>query len=82
MNKKFGILSSSTNPEQLGQTVKGIILGASTIILFVAGLLNIPFADADVVQLATQVGAAVSSLWILFGIGQKVVVAIYDRFFK
>ena len=79
MNKKFGALSSSTNPEALGNTVRAVILGLSATIIAVAGYLNIPLAESQVAIFATQVGLAVSSLWFLYGIIQKVVVRFASR---
>ena len=79
MEKRFGALSSSTDPEKLGNTVKGVILAVSTIIIIVAGKLGIPLTQGEVALLATQFGGAVSTLWIAFGLLQKIVVTFADK---
>ena len=82
MEKKFGFLSSSANPEALGNTVKALILGWAAVVLFVAHAAGIPFTDNDVIQFATQAGMAVSSIWFLYGICQKVLIGLYNTFLK
>lgn len=79
MNKKFGALSSSTNPEQLGNTVRAVILGLSATIIALAGYFGVPLAEGQVAVFATQTGLAVSSLWFLYGIIQKIVVRFAKR---
>ena len=79
-NKKFGSLSSSTDPQSLSATVSGAILSFSVIIIFLAQhWFNITIGDAQVSMLAEQVGAAVGALWFLFGVVRKVVVAIQQK---
>lgn len=80
--KRFGALSSSTDPQALGTTVKGGILAVSTIVVMVAKAFDLPLTETDMVTLATQLGAAVSALTISFGIVQKVFVAGYNKWFK
>lgn len=80
MNRKFGSLSSSTNPEQLSATVSGAILAFSSIIIMIAGLLGIPLADGAVANFAKEAGIAIGSLWFIFGVVRKAVVAIHARF--
>lgn len=74
MNKRFGALSSSTNPEQLSATVSGLILSAGAIIIMIAGWLNIPLTDGQIGELASQAGIVVGALWTLYGVLRKVVV--------
>lgn len=82
MKYKLGAvnLSSSTDPEKMGNTVKAVILGGASIILLVAGYFGVPFTQGDVMVLATSAGTAVSSLGILYGLIQKVVVYLSKQY--
>ena len=70
--RRFGALSSSTDPEQIGNTVKGIVLGLSSLILIVA-------PETDVTTLASQIGLAASGLWVAYGLVMKIVVWAQKR---
>jgi len=76
--RKFGALTSSTDPNQLADTVKGAILALSTTIIFVAGLIGMPLANSQIAELATQAGYAISALWFFYGIIKKFV-AFFSR---
>ncbi|MEK7578269.1 MAG: hypothetical protein AAB456_00925 [Patescibacteria group bacterium] len=78
-HKRFGALSSSTDPSQLAATVQALILAAGTIIIMIAGWLGIVIVDAQITAFATQVGLAVSSLWFLYGVLRKVVVRLFEQ---
>ena len=75
MNRKFGALSSSTNPDQLANTVRGFILTFSSVIVLVAtNLLGFNLNAEDVSDLATAVGAMAGAVWVVYGLVQKLVV--------
>lgn len=80
MEKKFGSLSSSTDPNSLGNTVKGTILMFSGLILVVARVLNIPLTENEVVEGATQAGLMVGAVWTLYGLVTKAVIGIQKKF--
>ena len=79
--RRFGSLSSSTNPQQLATSVSGIIIGFSALIVYGAALMGFTIVDAQVSGFATQVGLAIGSLTALYGIIRKVVVAVNAKFF-
>lgn len=79
MKKKFGALSSSQNPQELANTVKGLVLSLSAVLLMAARAFDLPLTETDVVTLATQLGLAVGALWTLYGLGLKVVTAFAKR---
>ena len=80
MNKRFGALSSSTNPDQLANTVRGFILAISSIIVLVAtNVFGLSITAADVSELATAVGAMAGSVWLVYGLLQKLVVRFAER---
>lgn len=74
MNKKFGALSSSENPEKLADTVKGVILGLSVLIIFVAKLGGIEIGTEEITNFAIGAGTAVSSLLVFYGLVKKIII--------
>lgn len=74
-NRKFGALSSSVNPNELANTVKATIVGLSSTIILLAGLLfDLPIAAEDVTEFASQAGYGIASVWFFYGLIQKFVV--------
>lgn len=77
MTKKYGALTSSQDPEQIANTVKGIVLALSGIItLFATHFLNITLTPTDVFGLATGLGTAAGAVWTVYGLLIKLVVAV------
>ena len=74
MERKYGSLSSSENPENLAATVKALILGFSSLIILIGGMAGITIAQSDIVEVATQAGLAVSAIWFFYGLVRKIVV--------
>lgn len=68
MKRLYGAIASSQNPEEVANKVKGAILAASFLIIFVAGqVFNITITADDVLTAATQIGAIVGTAWSLYG---------------
>ena len=74
MEKKYGALSSSTDPKQLAASVSGAIIMFASLIIWVAGYLGVPLTDNQIGAFATQMGLAVGSLTFLYGVVRKGVV--------
>lgn len=74
--KKFGAFTSSIDPNKLGTTVEGFIMGASVFIIYFCHLMGINIGTAEVSTFAVQIGAIVSTVMILFGMIRKFVVFI------
>ena len=56
-NRKFGALSSSQNPEELANTVKGVVLGLSSILILLGQqFFHVQLTATDVASLATEIG--------------------------
>lgn len=67
-NRKFGALTSSTNPEELADRVKGIVLASSSIIIFLATqFFHVQLTANDVLSLATEAGAVGGAIWTIYG---------------
>lgn len=79
MENKFGILSSSANPKQLGLMVQGIIIGLGTIIIHFASLKGIEITSQEITEQAVDIGSAVSSLFVVIGLVRKVVLWVSEK---
>jgi len=67
-NKKFGWATSSQNSEDIATRVKGIVVGASAIIIFFASnWFGIQMQPQDVVDLGTQLGIVIGAIATLYG---------------
>jgi hypothetical protein len=77
MEKKYGAFTSSQNPQEISNRVKGIVLSLSAIIIFVAGnVFNINLQPNDVTDIATQLGGVVGAVWTIYG----AILALIARF--
>jgi hypothetical protein len=75
-HRKFGVLSSSADPEKLSKTVTGIIISFGALLTPLLAWVGI---DIGITQLANQIGLAVGSLVFLYGVLQKVLIAIFKK---
>lgn len=80
MNKKYGAFSSSTNPQELADTVKGLILTFSSLIIFGANYLGFEIGSAEITQFAIVISGAIGSMWTLYGLLKKIVVAFSAKY--
>ena len=72
--RKFGSFTSSQNPEELSNRVKGVILALSSVIIFLGSkFFNITLTGDDVVSIATQISAVVGAVWTIYGAGLALV---------
>ena len=68
MNRKYGAFSSSQNPQEISNRVKGIVIALSSLIIFVAGnIFNINLQPTDVTDIATQLGGVIGAIWTIYG---------------
>ena len=77
------LLSSSVDPQKLSLTVKGVIVGAIPVIMFLAPLFGVNLSDGILNDLAEsvgnvilQVGATVSAAMVVVGVVRKILVAV------
>ncbi len=70
----YRIFGSSEDPQKLGDTVKGLILSLSVVIIAVAGHFGFTLGQPEIVNLATALGGAVASVWTIYGLLKKVLV--------
>lgn len=78
--KKFGILSSSADPEKVGKMIEGFIIGLSVLIIYFAHTMGLNVVNEQITALAVQFGAAISAVLVVFGAIRKIVIAIQQRF--
>jgi len=77
MNKKFGALTSSQDPEQIANTVRGIVLAFSGIITLLATqFFHLSLSSTDVLSLATGLGTAAGAVWTVYGLILKLIVFV------
>ncbi len=81
MQRKFGALSSSVNPQQLSATVTGGIVALSSLIIVVAHFVGIPLVSSQIADFAQQAGISVGFLVMVFGAVRKGIVLIQQKFF-
>jgi hypothetical protein len=68
-NQLQGWLSSSQNPDQVANKVRGAILVASSLIIMGAAyLFHITLSASDIVTLATEIGATAGAVWTVYGV--------------
>ena len=64
----LGAVASSVDPTEISNRVKGIVLGLSGVIIFIAGnFFNINLQPADIVDLATQLAMIAGAIWTIWG---------------
>lgn len=85
--KKYGAFTSSEDYNKLADTVKGVIVGLSSLIIFFAAMKGITVTEAGVLAFAQQagttigaVGTAVGAIFTLYGLIKKGVIAVSQKF--
>lgn len=72
-------MASSSDPTELSRTVQGIIIGASSIIMFIGlQFFHIQILQADVTTFAASIGAVAGGIATIYGLVMKLVNA-YGR---
>ncbi len=80
MNKKFGAITSSQNPDEIAMRIKGIILALSSIIIFTAGqIFHITLTANDVISLAGELGSLAGAVMTLYGAGLWILAKIFKK---
>lgn len=77
--RNLGWAGSSEDPTKVGDSVKGVLIMFSAIIVIIAGKLHIPITDSNVGLLADEVGLVVGGLWTLYGLLKKGTVKVVGR---
>ncbi len=70
--KRFPVLGSSQNPEQLALTVKGVLLTLIPIVVMMAGGLNITLNSDDLIAFVNTLFGIVTLGITLYGIVRKI----------
>lgn len=80
MQKKYGAISSSQNPEEIANKVKGIVLALSSVIIFIlAHFFNVNLSASDVVSLATSLGTIAGAIWAIYGTGLHILALVFEK---
>lgn len=75
IQKKFPILGSSQDPEQLALTVKGVLLTLIPVVVLIAAGLHVTLDPNDLASFVNTLLGVVTTCITLFGIGRKIVTA-------
>lgn len=74
MNELKTWIQSSQDPTQISNTVRGIVLGASALIMFAGTqFFHLTLSADDIASLATEVGAVAGGIWAVYGLVMKLV---------
>lgn len=71
MNEKklAGWAASSSNPEEISNRIKGIVLSLSSVLIFVAAqFLGLTLNANDISDLASLAGVTAGAIWTLYGV--------------
>lgn len=70
-------IQSSQDPSQVANTIKGIVVGASALIIFLAAqIFHLTLSSTDVLTLGTELGMVVGGIYGLYGLLMKGVVRV------
>lgn len=80
-NKPLGAwAASSSNPEDVSNRIKGVIVSLSAVIIFVAAnFSNVTLTSADIVDIATQLSVIGGLIFSLYGAGVALVRWVASR---
>lgn len=68
MDKKFGAITSSVNPDEIATRVKGIVLALSSLIIAGAAIVfHVTLLPTDILTWATQLGAVAGAITTIYG---------------
>lgn len=60
----------------MANSVRGLILALSALVIYGAGVMGVPLADSDIGELAAGLGAAAGALWTVYGLLMKIVARV------
>jgi hypothetical protein len=78
-NRRFGVFSSSADPEKLGKTVQGLIMGAGTVLILILNMFHITVGSEELNTVAVNIGGLITALLVAYGLVQKLFVWAIDK---
>lgn len=71
-NRKFGAITSSTNPDEVANTVKGLVVSFSAIIIILAQqFFHVGLTSNDVLSFASEASLGAGAVWTIYGLVMK-----------
>jgi hypothetical protein len=71
------VIASSSNPSQVANTIKGLIVSASSVIVLLAAhVFGVTLTPDNVLNLGTDVGMLAGAVWFVYGLIHKGVVTL------
>ena len=78
--KNLGALGSSVDPTKISKTVSGFFVAFAVIIIALAQWLGFQITTEEITNFGVQIGSMVSMFLIVYGVIQKIIVAIQQKF--
>jgi len=79
MSRKYGALTSSQNPEEIANKVKGTVLAISSVVIFVAAkFFQIEISVNDMTELAGSLGTLSGLIWAVYGVILHLIAKFYE----
>lgn len=76
---KYGVMTSSQNPEEIANKVKGAVLAVSSIVIFVAAkFFQIEISVNDMTALAGSLGTLSGLIWAVYGTILHLIAKFYE----
>lgn len=80
MHRKYGALTSSQNPEEIANKVKGTVLGLSSLLILIASsFFGLHLTANDMISLATELGTVAGAVWAIYGFVLHAIAWFYQR---
>lgn len=80
MNQKFGAITSSTNPEEIATKIKGLVVGASALIIILsAQFFHIQLSPNDIITYGSDLGMVGGAIAFVYGCGMHLLAFIFKN---
>lgn len=76
--KKYPLLGSSANSDNLAVTFKGIAVALVPLIIMIARGFSVELQESEVLDIINAIAGVISSAMVLYGLGRKA----YYKYFK
>ena len=71
LTRKYPLLGSSANPEQISLTIKGMAVWLVPMIIAVSSIFGLDFVEADLTQAINLIASIIAGGMMLYGMGRK-----------
>lgn len=82
LHKKYPVLGSSANPEQLSLTVKSIGIWLVPMIIGIAKISGLDIQENDLMIFVDNASIVIASVITMYGVGRKIYYQVKNLFIK